>query len=150
MSVSKPSNSSAAAVSPGDDIRTLAEFRYTLRQFLRFSEDAATDAGISPQQHQALLAIKGFRTDEGISVGDLAERLQIRHHSAVGLVDRLASTGLIARVIAADDRRKVLLDLTEEGERVLARLSTSHRLELRRIGPTLRELLGRLDELPED
>ena len=146
MSSHVPASVNSDEISSQEEVRALAEFRYTLRQFLRFSEDAANAAGISPQQHQALLAIRGFGGEEGISVGDLAERLQIRHHSAVGLVDRLVAHGIVVRAAASDDRRKVRLELTGEGQTILSRLSSAHRQELRRVGPTLRELLHRLDQ----
>jgi DNA-binding MarR family transcriptional regulator len=125
------------------EYETLAAFRYALRRFVRFSEEGAAAAGLTPRQHQALLAIKGFPGGDGVLVGDLAERLQIRHHSAVGLVDRLAAQGLVARQHAAEDRRRVLLSLTERGAELLERLAVMHREELRRIGPPLYELLHR-------
>jgi DNA-binding MarR family transcriptional regulator len=124
------------------DYRLLAEFRHLLRGFLAFSEDAARRAGLTPQQHQTLLAIKGYEGSP--TVGQLAQRLLIRHHSAVGLADRLARAGLLARNIDPDDRRRVTLTLTAKAERVLARLSTAHRDELRRLAPMLREILARL------
>src|SRR5262249_32438522 len=122
----------------------LASFRYALRQFLRFSEDAARAAGIEPQQHQALLAIKGFPERDWITIGELAGRLQIKHHSAVGLADRLVANGLVAREIASDDRRQVYLMLTLRGEALLDQLAAAHKAELRRLGPELNELLRRL------
>lgn len=126
------------------DYEALAGFRYALRRFLRFSEDAARAAGLEPQQHQALLAIRGFGGSGAVSVGDLAERLQVRHHSAVGLVDRLVSLGLVRREPAAEDRRRVLLKLTAAGRRTLGRVAGAHRAELRRIGPRLESLLRML------
>ena len=123
---------------------TLAAFRYALRQFLHFSEEAAHTAGITPQQHQALLAIKGFPGRDCVTVGELAERLQLRHHSAVGLVDRLAAEKLVARVPSAKDRRQVFVQLTRHGERVLAKLSSAHREQLNRLGP---EIILRLEQL---
>src|SRR6201995_5691631 len=83
----------------------LAAFRYTLRKFIHFSETAAQAAGVTPQQHQALLAIKGFPGRDQVSVGELAERLQLRHHSVVGLIDRLVAENLVARVRSQADRR---------------------------------------------
>ena len=124
----------------------LATFRYALRQFLRFSEEAARAAGIEPQQHQALLAIKGFPERDQITISELADRLQIRHHSAVGLVDRLVAHELLAREPAVGDRRQVYVHLTERGEGLLEQLTTAHQQELRRLGPELRALLGRLSE----
>ena len=101
----------------------LAAFRHGIRQFLRFSEDAAKRAGVTPQQHQALLGIKGFPGRDYVAVGELAERLQLRHHSAVGLVDRLMAEKLVSREIAAEDRRRVLVQLTARGERILRQLA---------------------------
>src|SRR5581483_1222228 len=95
-----------------DDYATLAEFRYLLRQFGAFSEGAARDAGLTAQQHQALLAIKGFPGREAVTIGELAERLNLKHHSVVGLVDRLAGRSLIHREPDKTDRRKVMIVLT--------------------------------------
>jgi DNA-binding MarR family transcriptional regulator len=122
----------------------LADFRWALRQFLRFSERAARAAGITPQQHQALLAVKGFKERDRITVGELAVRLEILPHSAVGLADRLAARGYVRRITNRADRRQVLLALTAKGEDVLERLSTAHREQLRRIGPQFNRLLERL------
>lgn len=137
----KPGNKRRLAQS---DYRLLAEFRRVLRNFLAFSEGAARAAGLSPRQHQALLAVKGFDLDRAPTVGDLAERLTIRHHSAVGLVDRLVRGRLLARMPHPDDRRSVTLVLTARGESLLRTLAAVHRDELRRLAPTLRTLLGRL------
>ena len=126
------------------DYESLAAFRYSLRQFLRFSEEAAHAAGITPQQHQALLAIKGFPGRDSITVGELAERLQILHHSAVGLADRLVADQLIVRKPSKEDRRQVLLSLTARGESILEKLSAAHQEQLRRIGPQINEILERL------
>ena len=131
------------------DYRTLAAFRHLLRRFLGFSEAAARNAGLAPQQHQALLAIKGFPGGEEVTIHDLAEQLCIRHHSAVELVDRLAASRLVVRRQDPADRRRMLLDLTERAERRLADLSTAHLEELRRLGPTLVEILNLLRETPE-
>lgn len=125
------------------DYRTLAAFRLTLRRFLHFSEAAAEGAGLSPQQHQALLAIRAA-PDATMLVGELAEALLIRPHSASGLVDRLEKLDLIGRVSPGGDRRQVRLTLTPEGEAVLASLSTAHRAELRRIKPMMEELISKL------
>lgn len=126
------------------EYETLANLRYSLRQFLRFSEDAAHTAGITPQQHQALLAIKGFPERDCVTVGELAERLQIRHHSAVGLVDRLVANGFLKREPGKNDRRQVQLTLTARSEKVLAKLSAAHREQIRRVGPQMETLLKRL------
>ncbi|MCX6050043.1 MAG: MarR family transcriptional regulator [Chloroflexi bacterium] len=123
----------------------LASFRYALRQFLRFSEEAARGAGIEPQQHQALLAVKGFPGRDWVTIGELAERLQIRHHSAVGLVNRLVAQGLLTRIAATADRRQVHVTLTEQGLALLAQLSAVHKEELWRLGPALSLLLTRLN-----
>jgi DNA-binding MarR family transcriptional regulator len=123
---------------------TLAAFRYALRKFLHFSESAAQAAGITPQQHQALLAIKGFPGRDRVTVGDLAERLQLRHHSVVGLIDRLVVEKLVARVPSSEDRRQVLIQLTGRGEKTLEKLSATHREQLKQIGPELNRLLDRL------
>ncbi len=123
---------------------TLAAFRYALRQFLHFSEEAAHGAGITPQQHQALLAIKGFPGRDSVTVGELAERLQLRHHSTVGLVDRLVAEKWVARVPSAQDRRQVFVQLTRRGENVLERLSSAHTEQLKRMAP---ELILRLKQL---
>ena len=122
----------------------LAAFRYALRQFLRVSEGIARSAGITPQQHQALLAIKGFPKRNRVSVGELAERLQIEHHSAVGLVDRLVAEKLVVRETTDEDRRQVHVRLTAYGEEKLAQVASANREQLRRIGPDLTPLLERL------
>jgi DNA-binding MarR family transcriptional regulator len=126
------------------EYESLAAFRYALRQFLHFSEQAATRSGITPQQHQALLAIKGFPGSARLRVRELAERLQLRHHSTVELVDRMARLKLVAREGSPTDRREVLVRLTDKGEQVLAKLSAAHKEQLRRIGPELSGLLRRL------
>lgn len=125
------------------DYRLLAEFRYLLRQFLAFSEKAAAEAGLSPQQHQALLAIKGFEGRP--TVGDLATHLLVRHNTAVGLVDRLERMHLLTRHADPEDRRKVMLTLSTEAEDVLAGLSAAHREELQRLSSVLKPVLARLE-----
>ncbi len=126
------------------DYEALAEFRFTLRRFLAFSESAARVAGLRPQQHQALLAIKGFPERNRVTVSELAGRLMIRHHSAVELVDRLFRIGLISRGGDMADRRRIVISLTAKAERTLRTLSTAHLEEVRRLGPTLTGLLDRL------
>ncbi|HVB16821.1 MAG TPA: MarR family winged helix-turn-helix transcriptional regulator [Stellaceae bacterium] len=121
--------------------RTLADFRYLLRRFLAFSENAARGAGLTPRQHQALLAIKGFAGDAAPTIGDLAARLSIRPHSAVELAGRLAEAGLVTRIADPHDRRRVLLRLTETAEARLAALSLAHIDELAAIRPALLEIL---------
>ncbi len=122
----------------------LAAFRYALRQFLHYSEQAAISAGLTPQQHQALLTLKGFPERDEISIGELAERMQIRHHSAVELVDRLVAEGLVRRKTSTIDRRQVRITLTARGLSFLERLSASHKEELQRIAPSLRRILDEL------
>jgi len=131
------------------DYEVLAEFRYTLRLFDHFSVAAIGKVGLTPQQHQALLAIKGFPGREQITIRELADRLQIRHHSAVGLVNRLESENLIIRSPAPNDRRKVFISLTEHSRSILERLSITHREELLQLAPRLRLLLRRLSRLSE-
>lgn len=137
----KVAQRSRRALAPVDYGR-LAEFRYLLRRFQVFSERAAERAGLTTQQHQALLAIKGFAGGESVTVGALAERLGIRHNSAVGLVNRLVANILVERRNSANDRRRILLRLTPKAERVLARLSLAHRRELKRRAPLLQALLA--------
>ncbi len=126
------------------DYEILASFRYAMRRFLHFSEQAAKAVGLTPQQHQALLAIRGFSGASAISIGELAERLQVKHHSAVGLVNRLVVLELVVRESDTNDHRLVHLHLTKRGVEVLHRLSAIHRDELRRISPVLGELLNRI------
>jgi DNA-binding MarR family transcriptional regulator len=126
------------------EYEALAAFRYALRQFLSFSEQAARAVGLSPQQHQALLSIQGYPGRDWVTMSELAERLQIRHHSAVGLVDRLAGLKLLRREAVPTDRRQVHVRLTANGERLLEKLSAAHRQELQQHGPRLAELISRL------
>jgi DNA-binding MarR family transcriptional regulator len=126
------------------DYRTLAEFRYQIRRFLHFSEEAARAHGLNGQQHQLLLALKGLPEGMAPTVGNLAERLQVRHHSAVGLVDRLAERGYVTRRSNPGDRRQVFVRLTRKGEAVLSRLTQAHREELGTAGLRLLATLRRL------
>src|SRR5580704_14756458 len=105
------------------EFEMLATFRYELRRFLHFSEEAARDAGLTPGQHQALLAVRGFPGKDRITIGELAERLQVAHHSAVGLVDRLVAHDLMTRETAAEDRRQVYVSLTAHGNETLEGLT---------------------------
>jgi DNA-binding MarR family transcriptional regulator len=123
------------------DYESLSAFRYALRRFQRFSERAAEAVGLTPQQHQALLAIKGFPGREQVTNGELAERLQIKHHSVVGLVNRLEAQGLIAREQGDSDRREVYVTLTGRGAELLEQLTAVHREELRHIAPQLGAIL---------
>ncbi|HEU5011225.1 MAG TPA: MarR family transcriptional regulator [Roseiflexaceae bacterium] len=131
------------------EYQLLADFRYALRQFLHFSEASARAAGIEPQQHQALLAIKGFPERDKITISELAERLQIKHHSAVGLASRLVANGFAMREANPDDRRQVFLALTRRGEALLEQLTAVHKEELRRLGPEIHAMLARLHESGE-
>lgn len=129
-----------------EDFQTLAAFRYALRKFLRFSEAAAIQYGLTPQQYQAILAIEGFPGRNRVTIGELAERLQIAAHSAVGLVDRLECGGFIERRASKEDRRLVHVQLTKRGRALLKRLAGVHRTELRTVGPLLVSLLKRVTE----
>ena len=126
------------------DFRALADFRYQIRRFLHFSEEAAGEEGLEPQQHQLLLAIRALDDGAGPAIGALAEHLFIRHHSAVGLVDRLEEHRLVVRARSGPDRRLVRVKLTPAGELKLHRLSQAHRTELRKSGPRLVETLDAL------
>ncbi|HQT38933.1 MAG TPA: helix-turn-helix domain-containing protein [Acidocella sp.] len=126
------------------DYQTLAAIRAALRRFTHFSENAAKSAGVTPQQHQALLAIRA--SDSGlISIGELAEFLLVQPHSASELVDRLGALGLVDRMQDPKDRRSTKLCLTPAADTTLLSLSVAHRDELRRIRPLLSELLEKLD-----
>lgn len=124
------------------DYEALAQFRYLIRRFINFSEAAAHEAGLTAQQHQALLAIRGFSDRDRVSIGELAERLIVRHHSVVGLIDRLVARSLVSRRRDAVDRRRVLLEISAKGRAVLSGLSLVHRDELRRLAPMLKQLLA--------
>lgn len=124
------------------DYRALAEFRYQIRRFLNFSEGAARAAGLEPQQHQTLLAIKGMPEGRTGTIGFLAERLQIRHHSAVELANRLERHGLLRRIRSKIDRRQVRVELTPRGEKILQRLSVANQSELRTLAPKLLRALS--------
>lgn len=115
----------------------LARFRSALRRFLRFSEERARAAGITPQQHQMLLAIKGTAERDWATPGEIAEALQINHNAAVGLVKRAEAAGLVRRSPHPEDRRRVCVALTEKGEAVLTALTAEHKRELERIAPAL-------------
>lgn len=119
------------------DYQALAEFRYQIRKFWRFSEAAVRAVGLEPQHHQLMLALKGMPDGVRATVGELAERMQIRHHSSVELIDRLTEQGLVQRRRSEQDRRQVLVALTARGERILRELSIHHREELQAIAPQL-------------
>ena len=132
---------SAAKRGAAVDYETLARFRYELRRFLAFSEIEANRSGLSAQQYQALMAIRGFSIREPVSISDLARYMLIRHHTAVELVDRMVRLKIISRNTDPSDGRRVLLELTREGERRLRRLYQIHVHELRTMGPTLTKML---------
>jgi DNA-binding MarR family transcriptional regulator len=119
------------------DYETLLEFRTGLRRFLHWSEEQAVAAGLTPAQHQLMLAIRGHRDRKGPTIGDVADVLMLRHHSAVGLVDRAEAAGLVRRRTDRDDQRVVRLSLTALGSRRLRRLSEHHLGELARLGELL-------------
>jgi DNA-binding MarR family transcriptional regulator len=119
------------------DYQSLAELRYQIRCFVHFSEQATHAAGIEPRQHQLLLALKGLPGRTRPRIRDLADRLQIQHHSTVELVNRLAAGGYVRRHRKKEDRRAVWLSLTKKGENILRELSLHHQEELRLRGPAL-------------
>jgi DNA-binding MarR family transcriptional regulator len=129
------------------DYARLAAFRHALRGFLRFSEGAAAQAGLTTQHYQAMLVLRGWPEDGRVTIGDLAQQLLIKHNSAVGLVDRLVDEKLVVREPSRDDRRKVELRLTGRGRQVLAKLAAMHRGELERIGPFLTRFFKELPQL---
>ena len=124
----------------------MAELRYQIRRFLRFSENAARQAGIEPQQHQLLLAVRGLPDVLKPTIGVLAERMQLQHHSTVELIDRLVERGFLFRLRSTDDKRQVLVKLTHNGEEFLKRLSLHHLQELQSAGPTFVKVLQSLIE----
>jgi len=117
--------------------QSLAEFRYQLRRFLHFSEQVARSVGLEPQQHQLLLALKGLPQGRPATVGELAERLQIQHHSTVELINRMVEKNFLERSRDESDQRKVIIHLTPYSEEILRKLSLLHRTELRSSGPEL-------------
>ncbi|HXM62674.1 MAG TPA: MarR family transcriptional regulator [Terriglobales bacterium] len=125
------------------DYQSLAELRYQIRRFLYFSEQAAREAGLEPRQHQLMLTLKGLPAGTRPRIGELAERLQIQHHSTVELVNRLAAGGYVRRHRGGEDRREVLLSLTPKGEKILRELSLHHKAELQMRGPALVAALKR-------
>ncbi|MDE2563968.1 MAG: MarR family transcriptional regulator [Sphingomonadales bacterium] len=125
------------------DYAALASFRYAIRRFLAFSEARAASVGLTPQQHQALLAIRGAGP-ERTTVGHVAERLILKPHSATGLVDRLEALRLVTREVADDDRRQTVLHLTADAHAKLAELSSVHREEIRRLRSVLTGILDQL------
>src|SRR5215831_5017571 len=126
------------------DFKAMAELRYQIRRFLRFSETAARQAGIEPQQHQLLLAVRGLPDVLKPTIGVLAERMQLQHHSTVELIDRLVERGFLLRLRATDDRRQVLVKLTGEGEAFLQTLALHHLQEIQTVGPKFVKVLQSL------
>ena len=132
------------------DYRSLGALRYEIRRFLAFSEQAAREAGIEPQQHQLLLAVRGLPSGARPTIGTIAERLCVQHHTTVALVDKLEARGLLRRERSTFDRREVLLYMTPEGDAVLRGLSALHREQLRTVGPAMvAALQAILDDTPE-
>jgi DNA-binding MarR family transcriptional regulator len=123
------------------DYQSLAEFRHQIRRYLRFSEKVVRNAELEPRQYQLLLALKGLPPTVRPRIAELAEQLQIQHHSAVELVDRLENSGLVRRERGTSDRREVLVILTAAGEKVIRELVIHHRSELSSRGPALLEAL---------
>jgi DNA-binding MarR family transcriptional regulator len=126
------------------DYRALARFRHALRVFLRFSEDAARQEGLTPGQHQLLLAVHGYPSDEAPTIGDVADYLQLQHHSVVELVDRAVAAKLVRRDTDVHDRRRQRLSLTATGSKTLERLSAAHRSELREFRDQMNDVLQQL------
>lgn len=124
------------------DYASLHDFRFAIRRFLAFSEDAARAIGIDPQQHQLLLSIRASDHESGLTIGEAADSLLLRHHSTVELVDRAIRNDLVTRTRDSDDRRVVRLGLSPRGESVLRELSQHHVRELRAAGPALVNLLA--------
>lgn len=133
------------AALPKSSYEALADFRYALRCFFTFSEAAVGRVGLTPQQHQALLAVKGNREGDTLGMKELSSRLFIRHHTAVELVDRLETRALVQRVRDPSDGRRVKIRLTPKAERLLQSLSVAHLEELRSIKPALLTLIEQFD-----
>lgn len=131
---------------PDRDYQRLAAFRHALRHFLRFSEEAARGEGLTPNQHQLLLAVRGWSRAGSPTISQVADQLQLRVHSTSELVQRAASSGLIRLVSDSDDHRRLHVELTDEGNQKLAALSVLHRDELRRFRAHLTDLLDTLDD----
>jgi DNA-binding MarR family transcriptional regulator len=123
------------------DYRALAEFRHQIRKFLCFSEGQARAYGLEPQQHQLLLAVQGIPQGKKPTIGELAARLRLRHHSTVELVNRLEALGAVVRARSEQDRRQVIVQLTRSGAVLLRKLSLAHRHELETSGPELARAL---------
>jgi len=145
----KPQTAPAVASLTLDDYQALGAFREALRRFLAFSEAGAEELGLTAQQHQALLAIKAFTGDEPMTVGQLAQRLQIKSNSAVGLVQRLQDRGLVTREASVDDRRRALLRLTPAAEQALEQISVKNLAQLKSSAAVFTELLATLQGVEE-
>lgn len=127
-----------------EDYDALAAFRYAMRKFLRFSKDLLAQSALTPEQYEAMLALKAFSSKGGLTVGRLSERLQVRHHTAISLVDRLAKRNLVMRKPGKDDRREVYVKLTRTGSALLSAVATIHRQEIRLRS---REMIAALERL---
>lgn len=127
----------------------LGEFRWSMRQFLRFSEEGARDHGISAQQHQALLAIRSHSGPEAMTVGGLAEQLIIKNHSALELAARMAENGLVERAESGEDRRRVLLKILPKGAEILETISRRNLRQLSETAEILAELLATVRSLDD-
>ena len=133
-----------------DDYEHLLELRTGLRRFLRWSEQQAQTAGLTPAQHQLLLAVRGHPDPRGPTIGDVAAYLLIRHHSAVGLVDRAQDAGLVTRSQDTDNLSAVRLALTDKGLRQLESLSEQHLAELKHLAPTMRALWSAVEHVSNE
>ena len=129
-----------------EDYDALGAFRYAMRKFLRFSKDALAAAKVTTEQYEALLAVKTRSNSEGITVGELSERLQVKHHTAVSLLDKLVAHRLVVRRRASEDRRQVHINLTSRGDSVLARMAALHRREIRHRSSEMITALRRLQK----
>ncbi|HEX7945951.1 MAG TPA: MarR family transcriptional regulator [Phenylobacterium sp.] len=148
--MSRAGASTAAAAKGGldaDDFQAVGAFRLALRRFLAFSEAGAQGAGITSQQHQALLAVKCHRGPEPMSIGELATSLLVKNHTAVELVARLVDSGLAKREPSAADRRRILLRITAKGERLLTRITRANLEQLRTTAPVFEDLMQTLRRL---
>ena len=143
----RPTRAPRARMSKGD-IEQLAQFRYQLRRFLRFSEEVTRKHGTTALQYQLMLQIKGFPGREWATVSELAERLQAKHHGVVSLISRCEATGLVRRTVSPDDRRRVKVELTRKGDDRLTRLAALHRIELLSAWgkPSVKQKRGRVGE----
>ena len=131
---------------PVQDYAALGDFRYAVRKFLRFSKEFLASAKLTPEQYEALLAIKTRSGSSGLTVGELSERLQVKQHTAVSLLDKLMARRLVTRQRAIRDRRKVNIKLTKLGDSVLARLAMVHRDEMRQRSSEMIGVLKRLQK----